>query len=156
MSSAVPSPRSDHFSAGSNGATFFWGGISKEESERKWILVPDLEYLYEFNLLLAKWYRHPLKGQYPPGVYDGSCAVVNNCLYTYGGLDKEGKRTASLFELNLSTKSWRELSCPGAVGPRKKRSCGMVAYNSTLIIYGGRTDDGPTNELHMFDIKAGK
>jgi len=151
----VPSPRSDHFSASSKGSIFYWGGITKEESKRKWILVEDLDSLYEFRLV-DKWERHLLKGQHPPGVYDGSCAMVGNCLYMYGGLDKEGKRTGFLFELNLKTRLWKELSNPASGGPKKKRSCGMVNYNSKLILYGGRTDDGPTNELHVFDIKAGK
>ena len=154
--SSVPSPRSFHFSAARNRSTFYWGGSTWDWLKKKHVPVTDLEYLYELEVVGDKWKKHLLKGQHPPGVYDGACAAIGDCLYLYGGVDKEGKHTDSLFELNLSTKSWRELSRPGAGGPKKKLSCGMVAYNSTLIIYGGAADDGLTNELHMFDLKAGE
>ena len=169
--SSVPSPRSSHFSAGGNRSTFYWGGATWDEAKESFFPVTDLEYLYAlevvgnylyafevFGLDLAtdKWKKHLLKGQHPPGVCKGACAVVGDCLYLYGGKDKEGKHTGSLFELNLSTKSWRELSRPGTDGPKKKSFSGMVAYNSTLIIHGGFADGGPTNELHKFDLKAGE
>ena len=152
--SSVPSPRSFPFSAARYRSTFYWGGATWEGVEN--VPVTDLEYLYELEVVGDKWKKHLLKGQHPPGVYRGACAVVGDCLYFYGGCDKEGELTGSLFELNLSTKSWRELSRPGTGGPKKKSFCGMVAYNSTLIICGGRADDGSTNELHMFDLKAGE
>ena len=154
--SSVPSPRNFPFSAARYRSTFYWGGATWDWPKKKYFPVTDLEYLYELEVVGDKWKKHLLKGQHPPGVYHGACAVVGDCLYLYGGKDKEGERTGSLFELNLSTKSWRELSRPGTGGPKKKRSCAMVAYNSTLIICGGRADDGPTNELHMFDLKAGE
>ena len=154
--SSVPSPsfRYYHFSAGRNRSTFYWGGVTRDEG--KYVPVADLEHLYELEVVGDKWKKHLLKGQHPPGVYDGACAVVRDRLYLYGGKDKEGEPTGSLFELNLSTKSWRKLSRPGTGGPMKKHACAMVAYNSTLIIFGGLTGDGPTNELHMFDLKAGE
>ena len=152
--SSVPSPRSSHFSAGRYRSIFYWGGATWEGVKN--VPVTDLEYLYELEVVGDKWKKYLLKGQHPPGVYQGACAVVGDCLYLYGGCDKEGERTGSLFELNLSTKSWRELSRPGTGGPKKKLSCGMVAYNSTLIIYGGLAGGGATNELHMFDLKAGE
>ena len=156
MSVPNPSRRIYHFSAGRNRSTFYWGGKTWDQAKVKYVQTPDLEYLLELDVARDKWKKHLLKGQHPPGVYDGACAVVGDYLYFYGGRDKEGKPTGSLFELNLSTKSWRELSRPGTGGPKKKHSCGMVAYNSTVIVYGGRADDGPTNELHMFDLKAGE
>ena len=156
--SSVPSSRSFHFSAGRNRSTFYWGGNTWDWAKDRYDPVTDLEYLYELDIVTDKWKKHLLKGQHPPGVSHGACAVVGDCLYLFGGLDKEGELTGSLFELNLSTMSWRELSRPGTSGPKKEQSRGMVAYNSTLIVivYGGWADDGPTNELHMFDLKAGE
>ena len=154
--SSVPSPRSFHFSAGRNRSTFYWGGETLDWAKGEYVPVTDLKYLFELDVAGDKWKKHLLKGQHPPGVHQGACAGVGDCLYLYGGEDKEGEPTGSLFELNLSTKSWRELSCPGSGEPKKKSLFGMVAYNSTLIIYGGRADDGATNELHMFDLKAGE
>ena len=153
--SSGPSSRSYHFCAGRNRSTFYWGGATCD-LDGTFVPVTDLEYLYELDVVADKWKKHLLKGQHPPGVHHGACAVVGDCLYLYGGVDKEGELTGSLFELNLSTKSWRELSRPRTGGPKKKGSCGMVAYYSTLILYGGDAGDGDTNELHMFDLKAGE
>ena len=154
--SSVPSPRNFSFSAARYRSTFYWGGAILDVAKEELVPAADLDYLYELEVVGDKWKKHLLKGQHPPGVYCGACAVVGDCLYLYGGDDTEGTLADSLFELNLITKSWRELSRPGTGGPKKKRSCAMVAYNSTLIIYGGEADDGLTNELHMFDLKAGE
>ena len=154
--SSAPSPRGFPFSVGRNKSTFYWGGATWDHAKKAYVPVTDLEYLYELEVVGDKWKKHLLKGQHPPGVFLGACAVVGDCLYFYGGYDKEAVRPGSLFELNLSTKSWRELSCPGTGGPKNKWSCGMVAYNSTLIICGGAADDCDTNELHIFDLKAGE
>ena len=152
-----PSPRRYNFFAGRNRSTFHWGGATWDKAKGKYFPVTDLEYLYELDVARDKWKKHLLKGQHPPGVCHGVCAVVGDRLYLYGGEDKEGKLSDSLFELNLSTMSWRERSRPGTGGPKKKILCGMVAYNSTLIIHGGLAgSDGATNELHMFDLKAGE
>ena len=155
-SSSVPSPRTSHFSAGRNRSAFCWGGKAWDKAKKKYVPAPDLEYLYELEVPTDKWKKHLLKGQHPPGLSEGACTVVGDCLYLYGGKDKEGELTGSLFELNLNMKSWRELSCPGIGGPKKKDSCGMVAYNSTLIIYEGFATNGPTNELHKYDLKTGE
>ena len=154
--SSVPSPRTLKFSAGTNRSTFYWGGKTWDEAKEDYVPVEDLEYLYEFDTVSDKWKKHLLKGQHPPGVSGGDCAVVGDRLYFYGGKDKEGELTGSLFELNLSTKSWRELSRPGTGGPKKKCACCMAAYYAKLIIYGGDTEAGFTNEIHMFNVKAGK
>ena len=153
--SSLPSPRTIHFAAGRNTSAFYWGGATFNEAPMRLEPVTDLEYLYELDVVADKWKKHLLKGQHPPGVYSGACAVIADCLYLYGGKNEEGELTGSLFELNLSTKSWRELFHPGA-GGQKIHSCKMVACNSTLIIYGGISYDCPTNELHLFDLNDGK
>ena len=169
MSSSILSSRRYHFSVGTNGSAFYWGGrLTWTQRIQQHIAVPvfsllgqdlplaDVRYLSEVDIRADKWKKHLLKGQHPPGVCSGACAVVGDNLYFYGGVDNKGQVTGSLFGLNLSTKSWMELSRPGTGGPKKKRACGMVDYNFTLIIYGGDADDGLTNELHMFDLCDGK
>ena len=151
----VPSPRNHQFSANVNWSTFYWGGATWDGDRMKKVPVSDLGFMYTFDLETDKWDEYLLKGKHPPGVCKGACAVVGNSLYLYGGEDSEGNLTGSLFELSLSTKSWTELPCQEYSGPKRKRSCGMVNYFSTLIVYGGWTNNGDTNELHLFDIKAG-
>ena len=136
MSSPEPPRRSFCFSAGGNSCSYAWGGQEVTED--------DLQYLHVFDSGTETWNKRLLRGQHPPGVYNGACARIGQCLYMYGGEGLDGKVTGSLFELNLTTLLWRELS-PG--GPRTSH-CGMVDYNETLIIY--------CNDLHMFDIGTGE
>ena len=154
--SSLSSRRRLHFSATRKSSTFYWGGATWDKVEKKWVPMTDLNHLHEFNVKTRKWSTHELKDQHPPGLYYGACAAVGDVLYMYGGLDGGGWPTGSLFELNLTTMSWNELSHPGTGGPVKKYSCGMVNYGSALILFGGFTSRGKTNELHVFDIHSGK
>ena len=156
MSATPCNRRSFSFSVSRNGSTFYWGGTTWDGAEKKRIPVTDLNRLHEFNVKTREWRTHELKGRHPPGIYDGACAAVGDVLYLYGGLDGNGRPTGSLFELNLMTMSWNELSHPGTGGPVKKYSCGMVNNDSALILFGGFTRRGKTNELHVFHIHSGK
>ncbi len=112
--------------------------------------VDDLDYLHEFNSATATWTRHQLQGRHPPGLYDGGCARIDDCLYFYGGRDERGE-TGSLYQLNLTNWTWQEMSPPGASGsPGLKYDCRMVDYKSSLLVHGGGDEHRLTNDLHMF------
>ncbi len=120
--------------------------------------VDDLDYLHEFNSATATWTRHQLQGRHPPGLYDGGCVRIDNCLYFYGGWDEGMQRTGSLYQLNLTNWTWQEMSPPGASGsPGVKSGCGMIDYKSSLLVHGGRDKHTRlTNDLHMFDLATGE
>ncbi len=110
--------------------------------------VDDLDYLHEFNSATATWTKHQLQGRHPPGLYEGGCARIDDCMYFYGGEDEGGWRTGSLYQLNLTNWTWQEMSPPG---------CGMIDYKSSLLVHGGiDEDDRRTNDLHMFDLATGE
>ncbi len=119
--------------------------------------VDDLDYLHEFNSATATWIRHQLQGRHPFGLYNGGCARIDDCLYFYGGSDEIGE-TGSLYQLNLTNWTWQEMSPPGASSsPGVKDGCGMIDYNSSLLVHGGRDQlDNLTNDLHMFDLATGE
>ena len=74
-------------------------------------------------------------------------------------------------QLDTRTWTWKQLS---GTGPMRKGGCGMVAYDSRLVLFGGfRLSYGPTqpgaefikkgdgnygwtNELQIFDLKEGE
>ena len=102
------------------------------------------------------------------------CAVLGDCAYTFGGFWYYGY---AVHELNLETMIWRRLKAKYREGacPMHKKNAGMVACgDEALCVFGGygpdtgrhqpgatyHTDDAHpgrclTNELHLFDIRAG-
>ncbi len=131
--------------------------------------VDDLDYLHEFNSATATWTRHQLQGRHPPGVYNGGCATIDDCMYFCGGGDERGQYTGSLYQLNLTNWTWQEMSSPGASGsPNVMYS--MIDYKSSLLVQGERdehvkltNDHGGmyargrlTIDLHIFDIVTGE
>ncbi len=120
--------------------------------------VVDLDYLHEFNSATTTWTRHQLQGRHPPGLYDGGCARIDDCLYFYGGYDERGQRTGSLYQLNLTNWTWQEMSPPGASGsPGVKQGCCMIDYKSSLLVHGGLDEHNELNNyLYMFNLVAGE
>ena len=114
-----------------------------------------------------RWYWSALRGDF--GV---CCAVLGNCVYTYGGF------SVGVHELNLETMIWRKLKSQnqkdGSIFPQR---AGMVACgDEALCIFGGyggakRPQPGATyhkdsayphadncwcNDLHYFHVKTCK
>ncbi len=153
MSSSEPSPRKYFFSVSRHSSVYQWGGCVDVG-----VPVDDLDYLHEFNSATATWIRHQLQGRHPPGLYLGGCARIDDCMYFYGGWDKEGGSTGSLYQLNLTNWTWQEMSPPRASGsPDVKYDCGMIDYKSSLLVHGGwDAHNRSTNDLHMFDLATGE
>ncbi len=153
MSSSQPSPRYNFFSVSRHSSVYLWGGQVDVN-----VPVDDLDYLHEFNSATTTWTRHQLQGRHLPGLYDGGCARIDDCMYFYGGWDERGRRTGSLYQLNLTNWTWQEMSPPGASGsPGVKNGCRMIDYKSSLLVHGGIDEhNGLTNDLHMFDLATGE
>ncbi len=153
MSSSEPSPRQLFFSASRHSSVYLWGGQVNLDGP-----VDDLDYLHEFNSATTTWTRHQFQGRHPPGLYEGGCARIDDCMYFYGGLDERWHKTGSLYQLNLTNWTWQEMSPPGASGsPGVKCGCLMIDYKSSLLVHGGRDKHIRfTNDLHMFDLATGE
>ena len=136
-------------SATINSRVYVWGG--KTESGD----TSHLANLYILDSRTEKWLSRPITGQHPPGYYHCAAAQDGNLLYVYGGLDKHDKRTGSFFRLDLDLLSWTELSPHIHNGPKKKDSCRIVIQEDKIVLFGGDTYDGLTNELHMFSLSTG-
>ncbi len=164
MSSSQPSPRYDFFSVGTHSSVYLWGGRVDVG-----VPVDDLDYLHEFNSATATWTRHQLQGRHPPGLYNGGCARIDDCLYFYGGYDESmyfdgawdtrAEKTGSLYRLNLTNWTLQEVSPPEASGsPGVKSGCSVIDYKSSLLVHGGWDEHGRllNNDLHMFDLSTGE
>ncbi len=153
MSSSEPSRRKCFFSASRHSSVYLWGGRVGSGGP-----VDDLDYLHEFNSATGTWTRHQLQGRHPPGLYDGGCARIDDCLYFYGGCEWRGWGTGSLYQLNLTNWTWQEMSPPGASGsPRARYGCRMIDYKNSILVHGGEDEhDRLTNDLHIFDLATGE
>ncbi len=165
-----PSPRFGQFSALVEGKLCVWGGRTKDFYKKKSDLASSV---HRFDPLQESWENNITSGPTPPGLYDGACASAGHHLYHYGGSDGS-QRHGSLHQLDTRSWRWKQLSGPG--GPMRKSGCGMVAYKSSLVVFGGYgapsgptppgaelilstkyTDSrGWTNELHTFDLEEGE
>ena len=136
-------------SATINSRVYVWGGLTASRD------TSHLANLYILDSRTEKWLSRPITGQHPPGYCFCAAAQDGNLLYVYGGRDEHDKRTGSFFRLDLDLLSWTELSPHIHDGPKKKTSCGMVVQEDKIFLFGGHADDGPTNELHMFNLSTG-
>ena len=145
MAVPEPSPRRGCVSATINSRVYVWGGFTASR---------DTSNLYILDSHTEKWLSRPITGQHPPGYRYCAAAQDANLLYVYGGEDKHGKSTGSLYRLDLDHLSWKELSPHIQSGPKKKVSCGMVVQEDKIILFGGYTGVY-TDELHMFNLSTG-
>ena len=161
-----PLPRCYHFAAGVEERLYIWGGRTEDFSKRKAELESSVEI---FDTHLESWDKIVTKGSSPPGLYLGACASSGQYIYTYGGWDGTSLQ-GTLNQLDTQNYTWKQLSPHINGGPMKKSGCGMVFYQTKLVLFGGCTDVSPTghtqpgasymdertNELHVFDLKEGE
>ena len=131
------------------------------------------------DLTSGCWSTEQSKGQEIPECISGCCcAVVNDCLYVFGGW-LAGFRNAAVYELQLDSLTWRELIAKNlGRGPILKDKAGMVGYGKHMLcVFGGygypswehgagqsgasyHPDEESggaifwTNELHLFNVPS--
>lgn len=156
------------------------GGWAKSE-----ISDQSKETLVEvFDPYSELWEQKQVKGRAPgAGTYASVCASVNECLYTFGGLNRSNQEINALYQLDANQWQWHHLPClHGSDVPMPKYGCGMVAFGSDRLgVFGGygtprgpnlpdafeRDGSGPfsgiysggrgwTNELHEYHLEKGK
>ena len=157
-----PPPRWGHFSAPVEGVGLcMWGGCTKLSHTKGNEPLSDV---YTFDPRHRLWRAHSTTDPPCPYLYEGACASDGHHLYLYGGYDGSEFR-GSLHQLNCKTWQWTELrDCNDSDGPKRKKGCGMVAYEDQLVLFGGYgiLSDCPhpkpefTNDLHVFSLKEGK
>ena len=141
---------------------------------------PPLHHVEVFNCTLCQWTQRRTTGTLPPPLHGSACICIGQLLYMFGGWT--GHRFSnSLYELRITTSSWRELHPVNPKeGPMPKQSCGMInTSTTTLCMIGGygipygipygslqpgskfvqnkeyKDGRGWSNEIHSFDIPSG-
>ena len=145
---AHPSPRSYHFSAAVVDKLYVCGGEGRLGES----LVTSIVHHYDPDG--ETWNTNTCEGPHPPGIRDGTCASAGHHLYTYGGWDEGGKYQGTLHLLDTRSRRWKLISSEG--GPKKKAGSRMIVYDSKIVVFGGHSNSGRTNELHTFNLKEGE
>ncbi len=140
-----PSPRWRQFSATVDGRHYLWRGADPGEGS-------NIIAVYDPSTEL--WNLLPTTGPLPPGEFAGCCVCVGRCLFTFGGWDGSSY-VNDMSKLDLDTLQWTKVQTSGSP-PMKKDGCGLVRVNeTTLCCFAGYGIEGPTNEIHFFDIQNG-
>ena len=150
MAFVEPSGRDSCVSATIDSKVFVWGGELTDDKD-----TSHLKNIYILDNLKENWISKSTTGEHPRGYKSCCSAQSGNVLYVYGGYYENEEDTGSLFSLNLDILSWRELSPHVHDGPSKKFGGGMVVQGDKIILFGGGSDEGRTNELHIFNLSTG-
>ena len=145
---AEPSPRYLHFSAAVVDKLYVWGGDGGLGES----VVTSIVHHYDPDS--KTWNTNTCEGPHPPGIRWGACASAGHHLYTYGGYGEGGNEQGTLHLLDTRSRRWKLISSQG--GPMKKAGCGMIIYDSKIVLFGGFSNSGDTNELHTFNLKEGE
>ena len=89
------------------------------------------------------------------GRYGRPAIVIHDKFaYTFGGVSpSSGSRSNCIYEVDLNTRTVKQLADEATANAPKGRSGSrMVLCNNTLIVFGGYTDDGRTNDVLAFDL----
>ena len=135
-----PQPRDGHALVEYKGCTYLVGGHDSKGRP----IDPSLVVTFD-----------PTTGVGPKEVYRAACAVLQNCLYVFGGSVK-GRASNALWRLDLESLQWSLVQQTNTPPPRY--SAGLVAdKKQRLVLYGGE-DNSPEilSDLYMFSVNDGE
>ena len=152
---AQPSARYCHGACSFGANLLVWGGDGGPNNSP----VP-LSVVERFNITYAAWQepRH-LQGLSSHDFLD-SMAVASDGERTYffGGWSGSGGsqvRSNALYVLDLSSLRCREIVATNTEeSPSPRSNSGMVFHRRQLIVYGGGTGGGISDELFVFDLDS--
>lgn len=169
-------PRYDHVSAQVGTKVLVYSGGTQDRSEQSNQRLASVVEVFDPRREL--WEAKRTTGELPtPGLYSAASALLNDDLFTYGGLDGKGYEVASLHRLDTKTYHWFKLSPENAKeeAPMAKFGAAMIACGEDLALFGGhgfprgptqpgsslvkdtRYSDGSgwTNEFHIYHFNEG-
>ena len=148
-----PMPRSFHTSAEVANKVVVYSGRTQDVSVENRKSLQLIVELYDPHT--EEWEAKRCTGEAPvPGLCAAATASSSDALYTYGGVDGDGKWVNSLHRLSASTFRWSELSRQnaGGVSPIAKSGAGMAVCGDMLAVLGGYggIPHGPTQRGSSF------
>ena len=143
-----PKAREDHAAVVVDNNMLVWGGRGVDETST----------METFDVSSATWLEpRQLHGDtLPNGLYDMAVTSDKKRAYVFGGYSNSTRKYYNqLFVIDLTSLECRELVPGSSSRPSARNGSRMVCYGRKLVMYGGRTDTGVSDELHIFDLDAG-
>ena len=110
------------------------------------------------DVLSATWLEpRQLHGDtLPNGLYSMAFTADKKRAYVFGGYSNSTRqRYHQLFVIDLTSLVCRELVPGSSSRPSARQGSRMVCHGRKLVLYGGCTDTGASDELHIFDLDTG-
>lgn len=155
MAARQPLPRERHAAIGIGSKLYVWGGLSSNPTLRS-------RGLEVFDVPSISW-KEPrlLRGSsIPDRLWDMAVTSDGDTAYFFGGATGSHPnytRCNTLYRLtpsqHLSQVQEIQHTSPADTTPQKKQGSRIVQHKDKLVLLGGRTGQGRTNELHVFDLK---
>ena len=149
-----PLPRERHAVVAVGSKLHMWGGNAGSDVKSR-EMTQSVEV---FDITKELWERKKIMhGNPTPGLWNTAYAVVGTCLFVFGGFDGKS-RYNSLYKLDLKIFQWKQVRASNpSNGPQRKSGCRMVSYGENkLVVFAGDTDNGRTDELHIFKLDTGE
>ena len=170
-----PLPRFSHISGRVGSKVVVQGGRTKDFSEKSKQHLSSVVEIFDPYSDSESWEQRQVEGNAPsPGTYAAASASLHDDLFSFGGLDGRD-RFNTVRRLDTKTWCWSQVSPQNADGaPMPKHGCRMIAFRSSLVVFGGYgvpqgptelqsfikdtryTDGGGwTNEFHIYNLSEG-
>ena len=140
-----PSPRMKHSFVPINSKFFLFGGYDQGK---------PLGDFWQFNVESETWTEIVNEGIKPSPRFDFAAYSTGDLMFVYGG-ENGVRKLSDLYQYSALTNSWKEVEPRTQVIP-SARSGACVSFKSpAILIYGGETENGPTDQLWKFDLGKG-
>ena len=150
MASREPQRRKFHAAVGIGKHLFVWGGDGGSTKIRTTVVE-------SFNVLSLAWEQpQDLQGSLPDGLCDMAVTCDGERAYFFGGRTGSYAFTFhdSLYQVTPSQNLCQHLQAESAShAPAKTSGCCIVQFRDELVLHGGWTGEGRTDDLHVFDLK---
>ncbi|RMX57812.1 hypothetical protein pdam_00006739 [Pocillopora damicornis] len=102
------------------------------------------------------WIHHSSTGQdLIQGRASHASALLGDYMWVFGGYSLTSEPFENLIRYHIPSDSWQVIlpAVNSTRGPSRRYGHSMIAYNSTLYIFGGRIGKKATNQLWSFDTE---
>lgn len=152
MLSKQPQPRERHAAVGIGRNLYVWGGFGGKSAS---IQTATIE---TFDVHSETWQEaKELRCSLPANLRGMAVTTDGVTAYTFGGRTDHDAYLNTIYEINPRTLQCRELVAKNpSHTPKQAYGSGLLYFNRKLVVHGGRIGQDRTNELHVFDLKAGE
>ena len=165
-----PLPRYGHISGRVDSEIVVQGGRAQDFSQKSRQHLSSVVEI--FDPYSESWEQRPVVGNAPSsGTYLAASASLHGDHFSFGGTDGRDFFN-TVHKLDTKTWCWSQVSPQNADGaPMPKAACGIIAFRSSLLVFGGfgvprgptkpqsfikgAGDAGWTNEFHIYDLSKG-